>query len=287
MIFITNRYYHLYYRIIEKAKNRILPLESYREKHHIIPKSLGGTDDKSNLVELTYKEHRLCHKLLIKFTTGKNKYKMAYALLFFKVDEKTKINLTQYLSMYRKQFNIITDGVIDKWWLKGEKLPEGFKMGFSQVTIKKHGDGNKGKKWVTNGLLSKQPKNGELPEGWYYGQAEYQKKINSLALRGKNNPMYGKIWINNTNINRIIDKNQSIPEGWNLGKVEKYSKIKSQSKKGVSNPMYGKVPKNAIKVIVNNIEYTSMKEAMKKTGMSRRSIEKIVKSNRQIGGETL
>jgi hypothetical protein len=39
---------------------------AYYEVHHIIPKSLGGTDKKSNLAVLTAKEHFICHWLLIK-----------------------------------------------------------------------------------------------------------------------------------------------------------------------------------------------------------------------------
>lgn len=36
----------------------------YSERHHIIPRHVGGTDDQSNLTSLTYKEHRLAHVLL-------------------------------------------------------------------------------------------------------------------------------------------------------------------------------------------------------------------------------
>ena len=36
----------------------------YYEKHHILPKCLGGNNDKENLVLLTAKEHYVCHKLL-------------------------------------------------------------------------------------------------------------------------------------------------------------------------------------------------------------------------------
>lgn len=50
------------------------------EKHHIIPRSLGGTNDQSNLVYLTPREHFLAHWLLIKFTFDNDKKKMLYAL---------------------------------------------------------------------------------------------------------------------------------------------------------------------------------------------------------------
>jgi hypothetical protein len=38
----------------------------YTEKHHIIPKCLGGSDEQSNLVNLTPEEHYIAHQLLVK-----------------------------------------------------------------------------------------------------------------------------------------------------------------------------------------------------------------------------
>ena len=62
-------YKAIYYKIIEKAKketengNRHV---GYYERHHIQPKSLGGTNKKENLVKLTAREHFICHWLLVK-----------------------------------------------------------------------------------------------------------------------------------------------------------------------------------------------------------------------------
>ena len=53
MIFIENKYTRYYYSIIDRAKNR--SITGYTENHHIIPKSLGGTNQKHNLVKLTAK----------------------------------------------------------------------------------------------------------------------------------------------------------------------------------------------------------------------------------------
>lgn len=75
--FIKNKYYFIYYKIISRSKSRII--SGYVEKHHIIPKSLGGTNDKSNIAHLTAKEHFICHRLLTKFTTGKNQLSMSRA----------------------------------------------------------------------------------------------------------------------------------------------------------------------------------------------------------------
>lgn len=43
----------------------------YTEKHHILPKSLGGSNDKQNIVKLTAKEHFIAHRLLAKIHGGK------------------------------------------------------------------------------------------------------------------------------------------------------------------------------------------------------------------------
>lgn len=75
--FIRNKYYFIYYKIIEQSKSR--NISGYVEKHHIIPKSLGGTNNKSNIAHLTAKEHFICHRLLTKFTTGKNQLAMSRA----------------------------------------------------------------------------------------------------------------------------------------------------------------------------------------------------------------
>lgn len=74
---LTNKYSKWYFSIIKNAKTRALI--GYRERHHILPKSLGGTNDSSNIVELSAKEHFICHLLLIRMTTGVEKRKMVYA----------------------------------------------------------------------------------------------------------------------------------------------------------------------------------------------------------------
>ena len=58
--------------IIDRAKSRVLPKEVYTERHHIIPRCMGGSDDKSNLVDLTAKEHFIVHKLLVEIYPDSN-----------------------------------------------------------------------------------------------------------------------------------------------------------------------------------------------------------------------
>jgi len=78
-MFIQNKYYTWYCNIIQTAQNRP-KLTGYFENHHVIPRSLGGTDNLENIVSLTAREHFISHILLTKFTSSDNHHKMLYAV---------------------------------------------------------------------------------------------------------------------------------------------------------------------------------------------------------------
>lgn len=80
-MFLNNKYYCWYLSIVKKAQleNRSKTGNGQYDSHHIIPKSMGGSNKKENLVLLTPKEHFLCHLLLFKCTEGKYKLSMACA----------------------------------------------------------------------------------------------------------------------------------------------------------------------------------------------------------------
>ena len=83
-MYLQNKYSRVYNSIIERAKSR-LTLE-YTEKHHIIPRSLGGDDREDNIVRLTPREHFMCHRLLPRMLEGEAKRKMTYALKIMTCD---------------------------------------------------------------------------------------------------------------------------------------------------------------------------------------------------------
>ena len=55
-------YQKIHDAIINRAKTRTLT--GYKERHHIVPRCMGGDNSKSNLVDLTAREHFIVHKLL-------------------------------------------------------------------------------------------------------------------------------------------------------------------------------------------------------------------------------
>jgi 5-methylcytosine-specific restriction endonuclease McrA len=56
----------IYNKLIEKRKLNPPLFNEYSESHHIIPKSLGGKNNKENIVKLYAREHFIAHLLLCK-----------------------------------------------------------------------------------------------------------------------------------------------------------------------------------------------------------------------------
>jgi len=104
MLFIKNKYTNWYNSIITNAQqhNRTKLKKSHPdyvryEKHHIIPKSLGGNNDTTNLVHLTLREHFVCHWLLTKMLSGKEKQKMLCALRFLNGNYRKSSRIYEYI----------------------------------------------------------------------------------------------------------------------------------------------------------------------------------------------
>lgn len=246
-------YLQQYNKLIETRKllNRKKNDGNYYEKHHIIPKSCGGKNDKDNLILLTFREHYIAHLLLVKIYSGEFKKKMQYAL-WIMGNNKNKSNRilssSQYENCKLAMLSVMKNRIISKETRekiskanKGRKRSEETKEKFkslvvsqetkdkirianlgkklSEETREKISKANKGKIFSeeTKKILSEIGKNKIFSE-------ETKKKI-SEALKGKNHP----------NFNKKISK-------------ETREKIKQKKNK---------------KCIVNGIKYESKKEAMK------------------------
>lgn len=66
--------------LIERAKARKV-IDDYTEKHHIIPRCLGGSNKRSNLVDLYPEEHYTAHLLLVKINPDNRKLVKAASMM--------------------------------------------------------------------------------------------------------------------------------------------------------------------------------------------------------------
>lgn len=145
-------YKKLYNKIISNRKSKI-PV-GYKEKHHILPKSLGGLDVPENLVFLTAREHFICHYLLTKmFPEGSNNwYRMCQAFMMMKPSSSNQ----------KRYFN--------------SRLYESKRQAFSSaMSEKQSGSKNSqhGTKWIHNKSLKQNKridKFSAIPEGWTQGR---------------------------------------------------------------------------------------------------------------------
>lgn len=112
-------YKKIYDLIIERAKQR-LHVQGYKEKHHIIPKCLGGSNKVENLVELTAREHFICHKLLTKIYPNNGKLKYALWCMCNQRNssqfKRYKVTAKVYESIRREAQGFLKTRVITKEW---------------------------------------------------------------------------------------------------------------------------------------------------------------------------
>jgi hypothetical protein len=198
-------YQNIYNQIIERAKNRVL--EGYKEKHHIIPKCLGGNNDKDNLVELTAREHFLCHRLLCEIYPNNNK--LWYALWLMIVGKNRQKSLSSYVISSRTYEKVKLEFIekikgISKPSNKGRKVIWGDKISKSLKGKSKPKDFNKDNPNLKDRLINNKPiiqydKKENFIKEWnsakeaerYYNMSN--NCINS-CLRGKTKSSGGYIW---------------------------------------------------------------------------------------------
>lgn len=149
-----------YNLIIENRKRN--PYNGYVERHHIIPRCLGGSDDESNLVALTAREHFICHALLAKMYPKESNewYKMNYALSMMQMKSTTHQRYfnSHLYSYYRDRFrSYISKDMSKRQMGSGNSVYE--KIWISNIDLKK-----------TKMINS----TSEIPEGWIKGRNKWK-----------------------------------------------------------------------------------------------------------------
>lgn len=147
----------IYYKIIDNRQKN--PYDGYTEKHHIVPRSLGGSDKSENIVKLTAKEHYICHLLLTKMynVNTLEYYKMVHA--FYMMCNAKSNNQNRLYKVNSRSYKYLKESysVIMKKTQSGE-LNSQF-----------------GSKWVYNPskrLCKKINAIASLEDGWFYGRVQ-------------------------------------------------------------------------------------------------------------------
>jgi group I intron endonuclease len=177
--------------------------EEYHESHHVIPKCMGGSDEKNNLVDLFAREHFEAHRLLALENPQNEKIVYAWhAMAFMKNDCHQRYELTsEEFEEVRKAHSAAMSGENNpNYGLTGENH---YLYGThrSEETKNKISEANKGE---NNGMFGKchaeearkkmsnaQKKRFENPENHpRYGKhaSEETKMKMSAAFSGESNP---------------------------------------------------------------------------------------------------
>jgi hypothetical protein len=222
--------------IIQRAKNR--KLSGYSEKHHIILKSMGGTNKNDNLVKLTAKEHFVIHKLLVQIYPNEIKFKKAFWMMCGKSIKHTgrnfKISSKEYDIIKKEHSKIMSKIMLTNNPSKKDEVKEKLRI---KATGRKFSDEiNKKKGKVGDDNISKRD--------------DVRKKI-SDKLKG----------------NIMSDETK-----------QKISKSCKEWSKTNTNPFKGKSHKketieylsqlNGTPITIDKIKYNSLKHASKSIGVS-------------------
>ena len=201
-VFIQNKYTTIYLNIVHNALCRD-SAGLFTEKHHIIPRCLGGRDTTDNLVSVTAREHYILHLLLIRMTVGQTKFKMINAAWWMcnpgkKIGRTYSIPSRLYESVRRanqerarisRQLHshlYETDEYRAKISTSLKRIGHNHKTFLGKTHTeeakKKISQANKGRGigiqnsqygtfWITNGIENKKvSKDSVIPDGWYKGR---------------------------------------------------------------------------------------------------------------------
>ena len=183
-------YIGIYKKLIMKRLVNPVPNGVYHERHHIVPRSEGGSDDEGNIIRLTAREHYVAHLLLAKIYDD---YKMHNAVIFmqtgrhknriFKFNshlyKKIREEYAKKISKSKKGIHFYNNGKIE---VRRFKCPDGFvpgRMPFSPQHCKRISDC--AKKRI----------------GWKHSEKKKEKM--SISAKG-NKACMGLHWFNNSQI---------------------------------------------------------------------------------------
>lgn len=145
---MTNFHYlRRYHRLIDFYRTNIVE-QAFCEKHHIVPKSMGGTNDLTNLVLLPARVHFICHYLLHR-AYPENK-KLAHAFAMMCVNNKFQKRNSRLYEKAKVARTFALTGVPRPQWVKDKlRKPKANKENYKTPKTEKH------KQNISNSLKGK------------------------------------------------------------------------------------------------------------------------------------
>lgn len=225
-------YTRLYNTLISHRRTNILckSKELYTENHHVIPRCLGGTDEKENLVRLTAREHFLAHRLLLKIHPDSHGLLTAVAKMLH--NHGNKISSSREVERLRVESSKRQSEMMKELWSDGEwremfmgiitseetrnKLASSMtEERIEQMRLRMTGEGNH--------CFGKYAE--DHPAFGHKKSQEFKDKISKLFLEYHNRPEVKK------------KMSELMKEYWS---VDENRKRASEAKMGEKNPNYGK-----------------------------------------------
>ena len=177
-----------YSLLITRATNRVL--ETYTERHHIIPLCVNGPDVSENIVSLTPEEHYVAHQLLVKIYPTESK--LIYAAKMMSLSNNgLRPNNRLYGWLRRRFINTLKESRGTPGSFKKGRIPWNKGISRTKESIRKQSESMKGKpsprKGVTLDIKTKQKISSSLKGkvAWNKGitRTEEQKRAHSKSMK--------------------------------------------------------------------------------------------------------
>lgn len=132
-----NRYQKRYNNLIDHYKNIVI--EGYVERHHIIPKCMGGTDDITNLVALTPRAHFIAHYLLHRAYPDNIKLAQAFGMMTANNSNQQRKFSSKMYDLARTARSSSLKGKPRPEWVKEKmRVPKGNTSNYKKPKSKEH-----------------------------------------------------------------------------------------------------------------------------------------------------